>query len=204
GRIHFALFFIGTNLTFFPMHILGMSGMPRRVYTYLASTGWGDLNMLASIGGLVLGLGVLVFVCNVLWSLRRGAIAPRDPWGADTLEWATSSPPPSYGFARIPYASGRSPLWQDGAETPAIIGLDVDKREVLATTVFDAMPDMRYRMPGPTLTPLFAAAAAGLLIIVSIFTPWGFVAGCALLLPALVAWGFPKKRGHPDRDDSHE
>src|SRR5687768_13607607 len=91
GKWHFALFFIGTNVTFFPMHLLGMDGMPRRVYTYLPGTGWGDLNLLATVGSWIIAASVLVFVANVIVSLRSGAHAGDDPWGGPTLEWATAS-----------------------------------------------------------------------------------------------------------------
>ena len=94
------------------MHILGLDGMPRRIYTYVAETGWGNLNMLATIGAFLMGVGVLiVFVTNVIYSLLRGPVAGDDPWGADTLEWSTTSPPPSYNFQYIPTVQGRNALW---------------------------------------------------------------------------------------------
>src|SRR4029079_16935074 len=87
GKLSFWLVFLGFNVTFFPQHILGLEGMPRRVYTYLPETGWGDLNLLSSMGGMVLALGVLVYVGNMLWSLAAGPAAGDDPWASDTLEW---------------------------------------------------------------------------------------------------------------------
>ncbi len=111
GKAHFWLFLIGFNLTFLPMHLLGIEGMPRRVYTYPAFEGWGDLNLLITIGAFIMGLAVVVFVGNVLWSLRFGRPAGDNPWEAWTLEWATSSPPPSYNFASIPTVTSRRPLW---------------------------------------------------------------------------------------------
>src|SRR6185436_16174554 len=102
GRWSFAVLFVGFNLTFFPMHLLGLGGMPRRVYTYLPTSGWTSGNLTASIGAGVLTLGLLLFVTNVTWALTRGAPAGDNPWGADTLEWATSSPPPAYNFAYLP------------------------------------------------------------------------------------------------------
>jgi cytochrome c oxidase subunit 1 len=98
GRLHFALLFVGTNLTFFPMFFLGYEGMPRRIADYRSSDGWTDLNLLATGGALVLALGMLVFVWNVVVSLRRPEQAPADPWAGHTLEWATSSPPPRFNF----------------------------------------------------------------------------------------------------------
>src|SRR2546421_206546 len=92
GKWNFWLFFIGFNLTFFPMHNLGLHGMPRRVYTYPAGMGWNGANLLASIGAAMIAASVLAFIGNIAWSLRRGALACENPWGAGTLEWATSSP----------------------------------------------------------------------------------------------------------------
>src|SRR4051794_21003186 len=100
--------FICFNLGFFPMHFLGLDGMPRRVYTYVTETGWGDLNMLATIGAITMGVSVLIFVGNVIYSLLAGPIAGDNPWGADTLEWSVSSPPPSYNYQYIPSVQGRS------------------------------------------------------------------------------------------------
>src|SRR3954462_13687546 len=94
GQIFFGLMFIGFNLTFFPMHVLGLHGMPRRVYTYLPESGWGGLNLLSTIGAFTLGLAGLLFAINALLSLRGGAIAGPNPWQAGTLEWSTPSPPP--------------------------------------------------------------------------------------------------------------
>jgi cytochrome c oxidase subunit 1 len=95
GRWHFWLFFVGVNVTFFPMHLLGLDGMPRRVYTYLPEMGWGRLNLISSLGAVVIVSSVAVFLCNVIASARTGAVAGANPWGAPGLEWATSSPPPS-------------------------------------------------------------------------------------------------------------
>jgi cytochrome c oxidase subunit I+III len=177
------------NLAFFPQHILGMEGMPRRVYTYLAETGWGDLNLLVSIGAFVVGLATLVFLVNVVRSLAVGAAAPPNPWHAETLEWAVPSPPPAYGFARIPIVGSRDPLWDGlGGE---VVGLSTTYREVLQTTATDAEPDSRHAHPDPTFGPLLSGLAVGVLFITLIFTPWGAVIGSLLLLPTLVFWAIP-------------
>ncbi|HEX8696309.1 MAG TPA: cytochrome c oxidase subunit I [Longimicrobium sp.] len=194
GKVNFWLFFVGVNLTFFPMHFLGLMGMPRRVYTYLAGTGWGDLNLLATVGAFTIALSALVFVANVLKSLRGGTPAGDDPWGADSLEWATSSPPPSYNFLHIPVVQGRSPLWQQTADAPVVTGLRTDRREVLITSTMDADPEARHPLPGDTPWPFFAALATGALLIALVFTPWGAVLGTVLLFPFLVLWGLPPKR----------
>jgi cytochrome c oxidase subunit I len=112
GRIHFGLAFIGFNLTFMIQHVLGMFGMPRRVFTYPPLPGWAAMNMISTIGAFILALSVLVLLVNVMVSLRRGEIAGDNPWGAWTLEWATSSPPPPENFPRgVPPVRGRRPLW---------------------------------------------------------------------------------------------
>ena len=111
GRWHFWLFVVGFNLTFVPMHWAGMLGMPRRIYTYPADRGWDLWNLIASLGVPFQALAVLVFVVNVVISLRRGAPAGNDPWDAWTLEWATASPPPPYNFETVPVAASRRPLW---------------------------------------------------------------------------------------------
>src|SRR5437016_11861362 len=111
GRWHFWLFVVGFNLTFVPMHWSGMLGMPRRIYTYPADRGWDLWNLIASLGVPFQALAVLVFVVNVVISLRRGAPAGNDPWDAWTLEWATASPPPPYNFETVPVAASRRPLW---------------------------------------------------------------------------------------------
>jgi cytochrome c oxidase subunit 1 len=102
GKLHFALTLIGFNLTFWPMHELGMAGMPRRIATYSADTGWGPLNMVATAGALLLGLAQLLMVANFLWSRKRGAKAGDNPWGASGLEWTVSSPPPPHNFDGVP------------------------------------------------------------------------------------------------------
>jgi cytochrome c oxidase subunit I+III len=192
GHISFWLVFQGFNLTFFPMHILGLQGMPRRVYTYLPETGWGDLNMLATLGGGVLTLGVLLYVINMLSSLAGGVPAGDDPWASDTLEWATSSPPPPYNFAVLPTVNGRYPLWTRTADQPVVTGLRSDRREVLVTDMLDAEPDHRDVLPGPTIWPLVLGIGVAVTFIVSIFTPWGVVIGAVPCGIALIAWFWPR------------
>ena len=192
GKWHFWLFFAGTNLTFFPMHQLGLDGMPRRVYTYLPETGWGPLNLLATVGSWIIAVSVIVFVVNVVKSLRTGALAGADPWGGPTLEWATASPPDPWAFRHIPVVEGREPLWKSGDELPVLTGLSTTKRETIITTALDAIPDNRRVHPADTPWPLYMALAIGVTFIGAIFTPWAYVAGFTLASVAFAGWAWPR------------
>jgi len=111
GRLHFWLMLVSFNLTFFPMHFLGLMGMPRRIYTYPAGLNWGPWNLVATVGAFGIALAVLVFLVNALRSLARGERAGPDPWDGRTLEWAIASPPPPYNFAVLPEVRRRDALW---------------------------------------------------------------------------------------------
>jgi cytochrome c oxidase subunit 1 len=111
AQVHFWLMLIGLNLTFFPMHIMGLLGMPRRIYTYPANLGWNELNLIATIGAFTIGISILVFVWNFIVTLRSGQDAGTDPWKAFTLEWDTESPPKPYNFLEIPIVRSRRPFF---------------------------------------------------------------------------------------------
>jgi heme/copper-type cytochrome/quinol oxidase subunit 1 len=110
GKLHFWLVLIGFNVTFFPQHMLGLMGMPRRIFTYHRHGLFEAYNLTSSIGSAIMTLGLLVFVWNVIVTTRRGRRAGNDPWLADTLEWYTASPPPDHNFDRIPYVTSARPL----------------------------------------------------------------------------------------------
>jgi cytochrome c oxidase subunit I+III len=195
GQASFWLAFLGTNLTFFPMHISGLLGMPRRVYTYEDGLGWSGYNLLSSVGAVVLTVGLLLVFVNLAVSLRRGARAPADPWGAPTLEWATSSPPPPFNFPVIPRVTSAYPNWdREDREADVdrlregILVLD-EGHETPATTVRDARLDEVLRMPPESWAPLLLALALALAFVM-LLTDHFAVAGAfaALGLLVLAVW----------------
>ena len=197
GKVGFWAIFLGFNLTFFPMHIAGLLGMPRRVYTYPPGMGLELPNILSTIGGAVVAAAVFGFVVNMIVSLRGKAAGP-NPWGAPSLEWATASPPPSYNFAHIPVAESRTPLWDSENGLPVVHGLRVEERELLATTIMSASPDIREASAGNSLWPMIAAIATTGMFIGSVFSPWAVVVGAIPAGIALLAWFWPKGPPEPE------
>jgi cytochrome c oxidase subunit I+III len=161
GKLSFWPMFIGFNLAFFPMHILGVLGMPRRIYVYPEGRGWDQLNLLATIGAGLLALGILVSIVNLVKSLRRGLPAGRNPWNADGLEWSTTSPPEVYGSLTIPLVDSRHPLWDEHDEfrDPHGERLLNQGRLTLSTTAVDALPIALAKMPEDSVSPLISALA---------------------------------------------
>jgi cytochrome c oxidase subunit I+III len=194
GKWSFWLLFLGTNLAFFPMHLLGLRGMPRRVYTYPEGLGWANLNLASTVGTYVIALAVLLFVANVLRSLARGAPAGDDPWGGDTLEWAASSPPRPYNFRFPPVVQGRAALWSRTPDAPVVTGLRTDVREILLTTVLDAEPDARFEHPEPTYWPLVTGMGVCIMLVWILYTPWAFVFGSVPIGIGLIGWAWPRKK----------
>ncbi|MCP3442288.1 cytochrome c oxidase subunit I [Bradyrhizobium sp. CCGUVB14] len=192
GQWSFWLIITGFNATFFPMHILGLEGMPRRIYTYQPDLPWHALNVFASLSSIVLTAGFLVFFINVIQSARAGEVAPDNPWNAPTLEWATTSPPPSYNFAMIPVVNSLHPLW-DSRDTLAVAkGLRTDRRELVVTSLNTAEPQAREASPRNSIWPLLTAIATSIMLIWSIFTPWAVVWGSIPIAIALIGWFWPK------------
>jgi cytochrome c oxidase subunit 1 len=173
GKLNFWLLFVGTNLAFFPMHFLGLSGMPRRIYTYDSGFGWDTWNMVATIGSYTLAAGFFVFILNFFKTMRQEPSAPNNPWGGSTLEWATTSPPPEHDFDVIPEVRDRNPLWYDrdhSIEQPA------------------PPEQLHIHMPPPSYFPLVLAmglalvgvgalshlAITGLGVAVVVYAVWGW------------------------------
>jgi cytochrome c oxidase subunit I len=164
GKLQFWLMLIAFNVTFFPMHILGTEGMPRRYYTYEAGMGWDLWNLVETIGAFAMAFSILLFIWNVLLSLRNGEPAPADPWDAATLEWAVASPPVAHNFDTIPVVYSRRPLWDtkypdlEVAHTPGVHGMkrsEVIQRE--RERQGQHAEDEPIHLPSPTYAPIIAA-----------------------------------------------
>ena len=201
GKWSFWVMFIGFNVGFFPMHVLGLAGMPRRVYTYARGLGWDSWNMVATLGSYMFAVGILLFLINVWSSLKRGKVAGNNPWDAPSLEWSTSSPPPPYNFAVIPMVASRYPLWEnymddEGTGRSSIHeGLLLDHgRETIGTTMLDAEPAVILKMPGDTYAPLVLAIGLAVLFTGLLLHSWWLVGlAVAVTLLASVAWLWPQR-----------
>jgi heme/copper-type cytochrome/quinol oxidase subunit 1 len=197
GKVSFWVMFIGFNLAFFPMHLAGLGGMPRRIYTYSSSLGLGSLNMTSTIGAFILGIGILLSIINFFMSLRTGRIAGDDPWKADTLEWDIESPPPPYGSVHIPTVVSRHPLWDDHDEEydPDDERILDHERMTIATTWLDGEPLSLVKMPEDSLTPILVAAALGMLFGALIFKWMWVVLACFLITLAIsYYWLWPPRK----------
>ncbi|MFC7402814.1 cytochrome c oxidase subunit I [Citricoccus sp. GCM10030269] len=206
GLTAFWLIFGGFHITFFPMHLTGLWGMPRRVYTYDRYLGVDVVNLLSTVGAFILASGVLISTLALLYAWRRGPRAPADPWGADTLEWGIDSPPPSSNWPTIPIVTDRHPLWDlGGRPTPAqhqmVAAFDhqpATARVTPLTSVLTAAPQGAMRLAEPTFWPILPAAgfvliAVGLLISVYAVS----IIGILVVIAGLVGWS-----GAVDRDNN--
>jgi cytochrome c oxidase subunit I len=193
GKVSFWLIFGGFNLGFFPMHFLGLMGMPRRIYSYHQELGWGPLNVIASAGSAIAAAGAVLFVVNAFFSARTGRRAGGDPWGGSTLEWTIPSPPPAYNFDYTPIVDDLTPAWSPGERRKVADGLAVDRRELLLTSPVEANPDYRQHSPTPSIWPLWAALATSAMFVGSIFTPWALVWGALPIGVTLTMWFWPQR-----------
>lgn len=196
GKASFWVIFIGLNLTFFPMHMLGILGMPRRIWTYLPNLGWDSLNMIVTVGAFILAVGILLSIINFFWSLKHGEVAGKNPWNADTLEWSTDSPPKPYGSVHIPTVTTRHPLWDEHEEEEDPDGqriLDQD-RLTFTTTPFDAEIESLCRMPEDTLVPLIVALGFFVIFGALVFSlTWVSLGAIIFTLVFLAIWLWPKQ-----------
>jgi hypothetical protein len=201
GRWNFWTMFIGFNLAFLPMHLTGLLGMPRRVYTYAPGMGWDTLNMITSVGSFLFAVGVLLFFINILKSLKGGAPAGANPWDAPTLEWSVSSPPPPYNFAVIPTVASRHPLWESrldesGAVSSIERGMLLESgKEALGTSALDGEPDMILEMPEDSFAPILLTLGVAVLFVGLLFKSW-LVTGVGTVgtAAALLFWLWPRRQ----------
>jgi len=191
----FVVVFTGFNLTFFPMHIAGLLGMPRRLYTYEPDLGWTVWNVLETIGSYVLGAGFLLTLFVLIRSLMRGKEAPDDPWGGNTLEWATASPPEHYNYPVIPTVHSLNPLWDEHSLPSMVVHAHdplrtmTEHHETLRTSELDARVECVMRMPSETFAPLLVAAALTAAV-VFLLVGWYIAVGVAVVAMAgvVVRW----------------
>lgn len=190
----FWLVFIGFNLTFLPMHVTGMLGLPRRVYTYDADLGVHWLNLLSTAAGFVMMIGFVAIAIDVILSLRHGRRSPRNPWRAGTLEWALPQPVPPYNFASLPVVTSRYPLWDDPRLPVHVRGTtgwlahpDADRREVMCTGMHTGAPEHVMRVSGSTLQPL--ALALVITALLACFIAKAYLSAAVLALPLVVLIG---------------
>jgi cytochrome c oxidase subunit 1 len=198
GKLHFWLNFIGFNLTFGPMHILGLQGQPRRTYTYPKGMGWDFWNAIETIGALTIALGVLVFIANIVRTLRSAPSAPVDPWDARTLEWTVPMPPPEYNFAEVPVVHARDDFWHrkytedeqgrlmrlptGGANGEEVETKSEEKHQ-------DHGEGHAIHMPSPSYMPFLAALGFPLIGFGAIYGWWFGAMGAVLLLAGIFGWG---------------
>ncbi|MGV6874182.1 cytochrome c oxidase subunit I [Pseudochelatococcus sp. B33] len=196
GRWAFWLIFIGFNICFLPMHLTGLLGMPRRVFTYPGDLGWNSLNLISTVGAFIIAAGFLVFT----WDLLRPGkpkLAVRNPWKAGTLEWTDTLGQPSWWGARsIPYITARYPLWDQPGLTERMDAgryylpdAEEGRRETMITSVIDARPVQVQRLPGDTWITLWAAAFTGAAFILPVFHVYTLAVVCgALAVVCILGW----------------
>jgi cytochrome c oxidase subunit I+III len=203
GKWNFWLLFIGVNLAFFPMHIVGLKGMPRRVYTYPAGMGWDTYNLISTVGVFVVISGIGIFIANLIYSRWKGEPSGHNPWGGDSLEWAVPSPPLQHTWSVPPIVRSRHPLWDqtdlssgepdDERLTRALAQWPLRWRAALVTGTSNGEPEEIFRVAGPSLWPLVAACGT-----VAIFGAEllklrvGAFAGALVVIVGVIGWNWPQ------------
>jgi cytochrome c oxidase subunit 1 len=203
GKIHFWLMLIGFNVTFGPFHILGLQGMPRRIYTYPAGRGWDVWNMVSTIGSFVIAASILVFIINV-WKTRKSPQVGPDPWDARTLEWTIPSPPPEYNFKDVPLVTSRDELWHrkytEDDKGRSVRREDDEAQRLLAAVGTQALATgddndgehgegEHIHMPSPSYWPLLTALGMPILCYGMIYKTWVVaISGGLWIFASLFAW----------------
>ncbi len=203
GKWHFWVTLLGFNMTFGPMHILGLQGMPRRIYTYTSNMGWNLWNMVSSIGAFVIAAGTLIFIYNVWLTHQRAVPAPADPWDARTLEWMTPNPTPDYNSLEVPTVSHVDDFWhhkytedEDGRLVKVADGAQFIQRRATA--------EDHIHMPSPSYWPLVAAFGAPVIAYGQIYRFWAVsIVGLVVLLGGIYAWALEPSTEPPDPEDEH-
>jgi len=221
GKTHFWLMFLGFNLTFAPFHILGLQGMPRRIYTYPKGRGWDVWNLVSSIGSFVIALSILVFIINVIVTRKKERCA-EDPWDARTLEWTIPSPPPEYNFKEVPLVTSRDEFWhrkyredehgrsvrrETTEAQPAIAGTEVepspaagDEGGVPAHVAADNEPHIH--MPSPSYWPLVMSLGLPILCYGMIYKTWVVaITGGIWVMASMYAWALEPATAPEDMPD---
>jgi cytochrome c oxidase subunit 1 len=217
GKLNFWLMLIGFNLTFFPMHVLGLEGQPRRTYTYAAGMGWDTLNFWVTVGSFVIAFSVAVFIVNIIFSTLRGEKAGADPWDARTLEWSTPTPVPEYNFAEIPVVEARDDFWHrkytedaegrlvrlpsggsDDGTTGAVATLEAKDVSGGGTDEPGGGGDHDdshgeghgIHLPSPSYYPFITTLGLPILGYAAVFkSPWLAIPGVIVLLFGIYGWG---------------
>ena len=212
GKWNFWLMFCGFHVAFFPQHIVGLLGMPRRVYTYPTNFGWDIYNLISTVGALILAAGVGVFIYNFFWSHKYGEAPGPNPWGADSLEWATESPPLNFAFSKLPVVRSRHPLWdqddlsQGESKTRQLLDAlgnwPTTWRAAMITSTVDARPVEIFRVSGPSIWPFIAAVGLVTIFGSEIFSlrPLSLL-GIVVLVIAIIGWNWPSETPTSDEEE---
>jgi len=204
GTWHFWVTIIGFNMTFGPFHILGLQGMPRRIYTYASNMGWNLWNMVSTIGSFIIAAGTLIFIYNVRKTDQHGEQVGPDPWDARTLEWITPNPTPDYNYIEVPVVTHQDDFWHKKYaedETGRLVKV-ADSAQFIQRR---ATADDHIHMPSPSFWPLVAAFGAPIIAYGQIYHFYFVSAfGVVTLLGGLYAWGLEPSTEPPDPDDEHQ
>ncbi|SFB85954.1 cytochrome c oxidase subunit I [Tropicimonas isoalkanivorans] len=208
GRIAFWLIFVGFNVTFLPMHWVGLLGMPRRIYTFPGGLGWDTVNLMSTIASFLIAAGFAVFAWDVIRPKTRQPQIPRNPWGGGTLEWTHDVPEELWGTRSIPYVTSRYPLWDDPKLLERLDSgryylpdAETVRRETMVTSVIDAKPLLIQKVTGPSWLPLLAAVFTGGAFIFPTFHVYPpAIASGAVALAIIILWLWRETSWPPEHE----